>query len=467
VTQVEENMEKINCDVLISGGTIVTQNSTREIIQNGSIIIKGSEIIDIGKRDDLDFKYSARKLINARGKYIFPGLINTHTHLFQTFIKGLGECLPLYQWVDGIAAPSASAMSERQAYLSTILGGMEAIQCGTTTLLDFMYSMPDSRLHRQVGNGLRDIGLRGVLGLGLMENGEEHGLSPCQFRPVIEALDEWQKIMEEYKGGNLSFALAPEIPFGITPNGYREIRDFATTNGIPITIHINETLDDDRANLKDYQKRAVPFLEELGFWGKDVIGVHCVKMQPEDIEIFVKNNVKISHNPVSNMYLGVGIAPIMELKQSGLTICLGTDGAGSNNSQDMFEVMKSTGLLHKVFHENPAVMNSQTILDMATLGGAKALGQDDRIGSLEVNKQADLFIFDPLKPKSAPVFDPISSLVFSSGSENVSTTIVAGNILMEERKIIGIDELEILQECQKSAWELAERVGYIPKFFTP
>jgi len=164
------------------------------------------------------------------------------------------------------------------------------------------------------------------------------------------------------------------------------------------------------------------------------------------------------------MYLGVGVAPIMDLKQSGLTISLGTDGAGSNNSQDMLEVMKSTGLLHKVHHQNPAVMNAQTILDMATLGGAKALGQADRIGSLEVNKQADLFIFDPFKPKSAPVFDPVSSLVFSSGPENVSTTIVAGNILMEERKIIGFDELEILQECQESAWELAKRVGYIPNF---
>lgn len=458
-------MEKIICDILISGGTIITQNSTREIIQDGSIIIKGSEIIDIGKKEDVDFKYSARKIIDARGKYIFPGLINTHTHLFQTFIKGLGEGLSLYQWVDGIAAPSAFGMSERQAYLSTLLGGMEAIQCGTTTLLDFMYSMPDSRLHRQVTNGLIDIGLRGVLGLGLMENGEDHGLSPCQFRPVTEALAEWQEIMEKYNGGILSFALAPEIPFGISPNSFREIRECANKHGIPITIHINETFDDDKVNLKDYQKRAVPFLEELGFWGEDVIGVHCVKMQPEDIEIFVKNDVKISHNPISNMYLGVGIAPIMELMQSRLTISLGTDGAGSNNSQDMLEVMKNTGLLHKVRHENPAVMNAQTILDMATLGGAKALGQADRIGSLEVNKQADLFIFDPLKPKSTPVFDPVSSLVFSSGPENVSTTIVAGNILMEERKIISFDELEILQECQESAWELAKNVGYIPKFF--
>ncbi len=460
-------MEEINCDVLISGGTIITQNAKREIINNGSIVINGSEIIEIGQKEDVEFKYSARKVINAHGKYVFPGLINTHTHLFQTFIKGLGEGLSLYQWVDEIAAPSASGMSEKQAYLSTLLGGMEAIHCGTTTLLDFMYSMPDSKLHRQVGNGLRDIGLRGVLGLGLMENGEEHGLSPCQFRPVTEALDEWQEIMNEYKGGILSFALAPEIPFGITPKGYRDIRNFASTNGIPITIHINETLEDDNANIKDYQKRAVPFLEELGFWGEDVIGVHCVKMQPEDIEIFVKHNVKISHNPVSNMYLGVGVAPIIELNELGLTISLGTDGAGSNNSQDMFEVMKSTGLLHKVHHQNSEVINAQTILDMATLGGAISLGLSDRIGSLEVSKQADLFIFDPLKPKSTPVFDPISNLVFSSGSENISTTIVAGKILMEERKIIGINELDILQECQESAWKLARKVGCIPKFLQP
>lgn len=458
-------MSPTNCDILISGGTIITQNTTREIIQNGSIVISGSEIIDIGGTKELVDKYNPQKIITASGKFIFPGLINTHTHLFQTFIKGIGEGLSLYEWIDGISAPSASSMSEEEAYLSTLLGGIEAIHGGTTTILDFMYSMPNSSLHRQVANGFLKLGLRGVLGLGLMENGEQHGLSPCQFRPVSEALCEWSEIRNQFINPQLSFALAPELPFGITRESFEEIRSYATTHKIPITLHINESEEDDKATLIDFGKRAIPFLDEIGFWKSDVIAVHCIKMQPEDINIFIKNEVKISHNPISNMYIGLGYAPIIKFINEGLSVSLATDGAGSNNSQDMFEVMKCTGLLHKFVHTNPQIINSQMVLDMATLGGAKAIGQEKKIGSLEIGKQADLFIFDPIFPKSVPVFDPVSSLVFSSGSENVSTTIVAGKILMENKEIINFDEKDILKECQERAWELAKRVGYIPKFF--
>ncbi|NPV74963.1 MAG: amidohydrolase [Anaerolineae bacterium] len=449
-----------NCDLIISGGTLITQNKQREIIVNGALAIRGNRIVAVGPAGVVLSRFQADRRIYAGGKYVFPGLINTHTHLFQTFIKGLGEGLTLYEWIDTISAPSASGMSEEQAYLSGLLGGMEAIHCGTTTVLDFMYSMPSSKLYRQIGRSFKQLGLRGVMGIGLMENGEEHGLSPCQFRPVVEALAEWKDISRQLSDELLSFALAPELPFGITRKGFELIRQFATDYHMPITLHINESQDDDKANMTDYGMRSVPFLESIGFWGPDVIAVHCIKMQPEDIEIFARRDVKISHNPVSNMYLGVGRAPILDFQKAGLTISLATDGAGSNNSQDMIEVMKCAGLLHKAGYENPGVIRAQAILDMATLGGAKAIGQEHNLGSLEVNKQADLFIFDPLRPKSTPVFDPVSSLVFSSGPDSVVTTMIAGKVVMEDGKILTVDEPELLQECQKQAWRLANQVGY-------
>jgi 5-methylthioadenosine/S-adenosylhomocysteine deaminase len=454
-----------NCDLIISGGTIVTQNSQREIISNGALAIKGSRIVAVSQTDDVLKRYQAKRHIHATGKYIFPGLINTHTHLFQTFIKGLGEGLTLYEWIDSISAPSASGMNEEHAYLSGLLGGIESIHCGTTTVLDFMYSMPTSKLYRQIGRSFKQLGLRGVLGIGLMENGEQHGLSPVQFRPVVEALAEWEDIIRQHGSDLLSFALAPELPFGITRQNFITIRQYATDHHIPITLHINESQEDDKANMLDYGIRAVPFLESLGFWGPDVIGVHCIKMQPEDIEIFVKHDVKISHNPISNMYIGLGRAPVIDFQKLGLTISLATDGAGSNNSQDMIEAMKCAGLLHKLGHEDPSIINSQTILDMATLGGAKSIGREHDLGSLEVGKQADLFIFDPIRPKSVPVFDPISSLVFSSGADNVTTTIIAGQVVMEEGRILTIDEPEVLRDCQMKAWELAKQVGYAPARF--
>ncbi|NMC80712.1 MAG: amidohydrolase [Chloroflexi bacterium] len=450
------------CDLLLHGGTIITQNEGREVIPCGAIAIRDGRIAALSTADEILSGYRAKRTIDARGRYIFPGLINTHTHLFQTFIKGLGEGLTLYEWIDSISAPSSAGMSEHQAYLSGLLGGIEAIHCGTTTVLDFMYSMPSSKLYWQIGRSFKQLGLRGIMGLGLMENGEEHGLSPCQFRPVVEALAEWDEITAWLGSDLLTFALAPEVPFGITRQGYERIRQYASDHHMLITIHINENYDDDRAVMADYNQRAIPFLEELGFWGPDVIGVHCVKMQPEDIEIFARRDVKISHNPVSNMYLGVGRSPILEFQKAGLTISLATDGAGSNDSQDMIEVMKCAGLLHKVGHENPGVIRAQTILDMATLGGARAIGRENDLGSLEIGKQADLFIFDPLRPKSAPVMDPISSLVFSSGADSVVTTIIAGNVVMEEREILTINEAAVLRECQESASELAKRVGYAP-----
>lgn len=457
------NVEK--CDLIISGGTIITQNGRREIIPDGGLAVKGSRIAAISNTDDLLNRYEADRHIRAVGRYIFPGLINTHTHLFQTFIKGLGEGLTLYEWIDSVAAPSASGMSEEHAYLSGLLGGIESIHCGTTTVLDFMYSMPTSKLYRQIGHSFRQLGLRGIMGIGLMENGEQHGLSPLQFRPVGEALAEWEDIMRQHGSDLLSFALAPELPFGVTRQNFIKIRQYATEHHIPITLHINESLEDDKANMIDYGMRAVPFLESIGFWSPDVIGVHCIKMQPEDIEIFVRRDVKISHNPVSNMYIGVGRAPVIDFQKAGLTISLATDGAGSNNSQDMIEVMKCAGLLHKAGHEDSGIINSQTILEMATLGGAKAIGRENDLGSLEIGKQADLFIFDPIRPKSVPVFDPVSSLIFSSAADNVVTTIIAGQAVMEEGKILTIDEPEVLRACQKKAWELAQRAGYAPTRF--
>ena len=452
-------MLRQNVDLLISGGTVITQNEQREIINRGAVAVQGANILAVGPAEVLETRYHSGRTIDARGQFIFPGLINTHTHLFQTFIKGLGQGLSLYEWVDSIAAPSSVEMMRREAYLSAMLGGLEALHCGTTTVLDFMYSMPVTHLYREVAQAFADLGLRGILGLGLMETGEQHDLSPCQFRPVPEALAEWADLGTALTTPLITPALAPEIAFGITRPGLEQIRRFASDKGMVITIHINEVDDDDRAMLADHGQRCIPFLEQIGFWGPDVLAVHCVKMQPEDIDIFVRHGVKVSHNPVSNMYLGVGAAPVREMIEAGLTVSLATDGAGSNNSQDMLETMKCAGLLHRLQAQDPAATSAQMILDMATLGGAKAIGRDDSLGSLETGKQADLFLFDPARPKAIPVLDPVGTLVFSSGMDSVTTTVVAGKVLLENGTATAVDEVALLRECQEAAWALARRAG--------
>jgi len=446
-------------DLLVTGGTVVTQNPAREIIADAAVAIRGDTIVAVGPGLALDACYEARRRIDATGRYVFPGMINTHTHLYQTFMKGLGEGLPLYQWIDEITAPSTVAMTPREGYLSALLGGIEALRSGTTTVLDFMYSMPRTDLYRSVAAALGDLGLRGVLARGFMDYGEHHGMPLCQLYPVDRALAEWDDLRAELAAPLFSFALAPEIPFAVSRGGLLSLRRYADRHGLLITMHVHENDLDDRATLTDYGRRTVPFLDEMGFWGPDVLAVHCIKTQAEDIEIFARHDVKVSYNPVSNMYMGMGFAPIRAMRQAGLTVALGTDGAASHNCQDMIETLKIAALLQKMAQEDPTAITAAQALDMATVDGARAIGQADRLGSLEAGKQADLFILDPLQARATPVFDPIASLVYSAGAGSVRTVVVAGRVALDEGRVVGMDEPAILAECQAAAWDLARRVG--------
>jgi 5-methylthioadenosine/S-adenosylhomocysteine deaminase len=386
-------------------------------------------------------------------------MINTHTHLFQTFMKGLGEGLPLYDWLKSVTAPSTVAMTLRDGYLSAVLGLLEAARSGTTTVVDYMYPLPTSELYPQVVQAFKDVHLRGILGWGLLETGDAHGLAPSMFRPVSEALTEVDDFRAHHCNELITLALAPGITFGVTREGLESIRDFASERRMMITLHANETDDDNRANLIDHGSPLIPFLEEIGFLGPDVLAVHCVKMTPEDIECFARHKVNVCHNPIANMYLGSGAAPVVEMRRQGLNVGLGTDGAASNNSQDMLEVIKCTGLMHKMAHLDPSTINAAAVLDMATNEGAAAVGLSDRLGSLEPGKKADLFVLDPLRAKSAPVLDPVASLVFSAGEDSIVMTIVNGEIILEDGQFTTVDEPLLLQECQQAAQDLMDRAG--------
>jgi 5-methylthioadenosine/S-adenosylhomocysteine deaminase len=450
-------------DLLIAGGTVITQNKQREIISGGAVAVQSDTILAIGSADSLRNRYTARKTLDTSGRFVFPGLINTHTHLFQTFQKGLGEGLTLYEWVRAVTGPSVPLMSERDAYLAAMLGGLEALHSGTTTVFDYQYPLPNPDLYRSVAWAFRDLRLRGILAQGMTETGEQFGLPAYLFQPVDQALAEWDRLTAEIGSEPgydlLSFGLAPAIVFGITRTGLEGLRAYASERGMPISLHVNETADDNQATLAEHGQRAVPFLEEIGFWGPDVLAVHCVRMRPEEIEILARHDVKVSHNPISNMYLGSGAAPIVEMRRAGLTVGLGTDGAASNNSQDMIETCKCAGLVQKLAHQDPSAITAADVLDMATIDGARAIGQGERLGSLEPGKQADLFVYDPVCPRSVPVLDPVTSLVFSAGTEGTVTTVVAGQVLLENGQITTVDEEALLRECQEAATALALRAG--------
>jgi 5-methylthioadenosine/S-adenosylhomocysteine deaminase len=248
---------QLDVDLLVTGGMVVTQNPARQIIAGGAVAIDGSRIVAVGPAMELDTRFESRRRIDSTGRYVFPGLINTHTHLFQTFMKGLGEGLPLYQWIDEITAPSTVAMPPAKTICRPCWVASRRCAAATTPVLNFMYSMPRTDLYRSVAEALGDLGLREVLARGFMHYGEHHGMPLCQLYPVYRALAEWDDLQRELAAPLLSFALAPEIPFAVSRDGLLTLRRYADRHGMLITMHVNENHEDDRATLADYGRRTI------------------------------------------------------------------------------------------------------------------------------------------------------------------------------------------------------------------
>ena len=447
-------------DLLVAQGTIVTQNDDREVIEDGAVAVRGDRIVGIGPTAELMAQYAAAETLDVQGRAVFPGLINTHIHLFQTGVKGLGEDMPVQDWVEVVTAPTAIHISPEEMYLFCLTGCLEQIHCGVTTLIDMSYAAHTFALHDSNIKAMTDSGLRSRYTTIISDFGEEYGVLPELIKPIEQFLAEYDHLLKKYPPTDqLAVWLAIGAPWTVTDRGLVEAREFTRRAGIPIVMHINENEVDNALSQERHGKNMIPYLDDVGFLGPDLLAIHCVDTDDTDIELFVKNDVKVCYNPVSNMYLGSGIAPIMQMIDAGLTVCIGTDGAGSNNSQDMIESLKVGALLQKVAAKDASVVDAQTVLDWATREAAKVMGLSDDIGSLEVGKKADMFVLAPNSAKIVPIHDPVATLVYSSGEENVVVTIADGKILMKDRTIQYINEMDILQQCQAAALNLANRCG--------
>jgi 5-methylthioadenosine/S-adenosylhomocysteine deaminase len=447
-------------DLLLTHGVIVTQNESRQIIADGAIAISGDRIAAIGPTTALTAQYTAAETLDVAGSAIFPGLINTHIHLFQTGVKGLGEDMPVQDWVEVVTAPTAIHINPNEMYLFCLTGCLEQIHCGVTTLIDMSYAAHTFALHEANIKAMADSGLRSRYTSIISDFGEEYGVLPELIKPIEQFLAEYRQLLHQYPAADrLAVWLAIGAPWTVTDRGLVAARGFTRQAGIPMVMHINENEVDNILCQQRHQKNIIPYLAEVGFLGPDLLAIHCVVMDDTDIELFARHQVKVCYNPVSNMYLGSGIAPIMKMIDAGLTICIGTDGAGSNNSQDLIESLKVGALLQKVAAKNASVVDAQTALDWATRQAAQVMGLQDDIGSLEVGKKADMFVLSLNSARIVPAHDPVATLLYSTGQENVTCTIANGQILMSDRVIQHIDEADILARCQVAALELAHRCG--------
>jgi 5-methylthioadenosine/S-adenosylhomocysteine deaminase len=441
-------------DLLILGGTLVTANRDGHVIQDGAIAVLGDSIAALGPRERIQSTYTAGRTIAADGMLVFPGLVDTHTHLYQTLLKGLGDDLPLMEWLDACTLPSIPHLTPRLCYVAAALGCIESLRSGCTTIFDYMVDHSDLEVYDAILQAFADVGIQGILGRGLRDRQAENVRT--QLAPIEEQLADCARLADAY--GSRRVWIAPGATWALEADSLRAARRLATERGLRISLHTDEVLFDSEESMRRFGQRTVPFLESIEFLGPDVLHAHCVQLTEEDCTILARHAAAVSYNPVSNMYLGSGVPPIPRLLDLGVTVSLGADGAASNNSQDMLEALKVAALLPKVAARDPAIFTAPDALRLATSGGAAALGRDD-FGSLESGKRADLFIFDPMHAKSIPVHDPVSTLVYSSGQVNVRTTVVGGRVVLDDGRITGLDERAILGEAQTLAEQLSVTAG--------
>jgi 5-methylthioadenosine/S-adenosylhomocysteine deaminase len=445
-------------DLVIYNGKIITMDPDRRIIERGSVHINGTLIEKVCDSETDNNLHNARHTINAEGKLIFPGLINTHTHTFQALIRGLGQDLPVWDWFENIIDKVVGQLTPRDCYLAAKISAIEAIKSGTTCLLDYNYTHPLPLLSDEAIEAFRSVGIRGILARGVLDTGKIH--SSIVHDTKFE-LDDCLRLLETYHGlddGMIFIWLAPYTIFSTKRDTFIKLKAMADKYKTGVTMHA-ATPSTIEASFDIYQTGDLVFEDSIGFLSSNTLAVHCTTLTDTDIRLLKKNNVKISHNPASNAYLGEGIAPVKRLLDSGITVGLATDGSASNNNQDLLAILKLTAQLQKLDALDPTAISSQKVLEMATIGGAKCLGLDHIIGSIEVGKKADIIIVDPWKPNSIALHDPIANLVYSCTQENVQTVIVNGKIVMEDRVMTTVDEYTTLRDTQDCSDQLLIRSG--------
>jgi 5-methylthioadenosine/S-adenosylhomocysteine deaminase len=445
-----------SCDLLVTAAGVVTVDPADTILRPGAIAVSGEKIVAVGSPAELSRAYAPKQRIDAPTCWIFPGLINTHNHLWQTMLKGLGDDMGLIDWIQTLLAPTMPLIDDELAYLGSALGALESARSGCTTMLDFMHHFPRLSLYDETIRAWDEIGGSLIMARTVRDNVSRAVTGYDGDLTLDQQLAHVERLLEQH--GRDKVWVAPGTVWGMSVDGLKQVRAFADRLGLLITIHMNEVAYDSEESVRRNGMRSVPLLASIGFLNDDVLHAHGVWNDDEDIRLLAQHRCAVSYNPVSNMYLGSGIPPIVKMREAGIRLSLATDGAASNNSQDMIEALKLGALLQKVAYKDSTIMTAPEILRMATVGGADALHRPD-LGYLAPEMRADFFLFDPRRPRSTPLHDPISTLVYTGGEHNVVTTVSAGRVVLEDGKITGVDESDLLARAQLAAERLARQAG--------
>jgi 5-methylthioadenosine/S-adenosylhomocysteine deaminase len=447
--------------ILIENGAVVTVNDHGEVFNPGYVFIEDDLITAVGAGEAPPKYQRADTVIDASLMAVMPGMVNAHTHLFQTFLRGLADDKPLLDWLKAAIWPVAQSMKEEEAYVAAMVGLIENLRGGATSVIDHQYIHVDPRNDDGVCRAADETGVRFLLARGWADMSYHPSLMETQEK-IISETERLRNQWEVSGNGRTRVEYAPLIPWGCSDNTMLRSHKISQGWNSGTHIHVAETKTEVDMNLQLRGNRHIEWLNELGVLGPSMQLVHSVWLTDEELELIAKHQSVVVHCPVSNMYLASGVARVPEMLKMGITVALASDGPGSNNNQDMFGVMKATALLHKVNTLNAMVLLPEDVLKMACRGGAMAFGQPELIGSLEVGKKADVVLVDLDTPLAMPVHKVPSALIYNAGARDVDTVIVDGRILMKGKEILVVDEKAILAQARKVCGDLFARAGVKP-----
>lgn len=436
-------------DLIVYNATVVTMDGGGRVLPRGAVAISGRDIVAVDPAEAIASRYTAKDTYDAGGQVVLPGLINTHTHAPMVLYRGLADDLALMEWLQKYIFPGeAKTVSPEFVRAGTRLAALEMIQSGTTTYTDMYY------FEEEIARATKAAGLRGVLGQTIIQFPVPDAKTPA------EGLARTEAFLKEFADDDLIVpAVAPHAMYTLDRATLKASRALADRYKAPVIIHLAETSDELKTSMQKHQVTPTRYLESIGFWGPRTLAAHGVWLNAADIQVLARRKVGVSHNPESNMKLASGTAKVPALRKAGVAVGLGTDGAASNNDLDMFEAMRQAAFLHKLVTNDPQAIPAATALAMATIDGARALGMEAQIGSLEAGKRADLIVVSMSGARQTPMYDPLSHLVYVSRGSDVVTTIVNGKVLMRDRKLLTLNEDEVIAEANAMAVKVRAAVG--------
>jgi len=454
----------MNESLLIKNANFILtmESPTRKIIKNGSILVENDTIIHVDNASKI--KESADRIIDAKGMIVLPGLINTHVHLAQAMIRGCADDKDLIPWLRDFVWPLQGNYTAEDGKTSAQLCMIEMIKSGTTSFVECMiagrYGM------NTIAEALQEIGMRGVLSKIVMDGAgygsQENIIHPGMVEYREETIQEFCQMYDKWHGKHdrIFVWLGPRSLGAVSPDLYEEIVVLAKEYNTGITMHLSEVKEDIKYTEEQFGMKPAKFMQKIGLLGPNVLFAHTVWLSDSEIEILGRSHTNVSHCPASNMKLASGIARIPNLLENEANVSIGTDGGPSNNTYDMLRELRLVSYLQKVKMLDPTILPAEQVLEMATIRGSKVLGLEDKIGSIEVGKRADIILVKYAdKPHMTPMYNPVSSLVYTACGSDVDTVIIDGRIVMHARQLQTIDEAKALKHAQEHGLKVKKRTG--------